>query len=154
MATLLAITRFLNKPLNIRNIPDNSKNGMQARGTKEVKKIGFAVDACMEVFNKAKEQDCDLIIVHHGILWKKSNVPKAQLEKRISFLKKHGISLYAAHLPLDLHPEYGNNIRLARLLGLKGLKGFGDYHKVMIGDRKSTRLNSSHTDISRMPSSA
>ena len=133
MAKREEIIKFLNKELNIKKIKDSSRNGLQVKGRNDIKKIAFSVDACMETFEKAKKQGCNLIIVHHGILWKGDRVPKDILNKRINYLKKNKISLYAAHLPLDLHNKYGNNIELARILNLKNIKKFGDYHGVDIG---------------------
>ena len=133
MPSLLSITRFLNKELDIKNISDSSKNGLQVRSFKEVKKIAFAVDACVDVFEKAKKQGCDLVIVHHGLFWKGKKQYVNQTEKRVSFLKRNNLSLYAAHLPLDKHNKYGNNIELCRILKLKNIKDFGEYKKVVIG---------------------
>lgn len=133
MASILSITRFLNKELNIRKIKDSSKNGLQVKASKDIRKIAFAVDACMEVFEKAKKYNCDLVVVHHGLFWKGKNIYVKQTKKRVSFLKKNKISLYAAHLPLDLHDKYGNNSSLANILNLKKIKPFGEYKKVIIG---------------------
>jgi len=144
MPSLLQIVRFLNKELNIRKIPDKSKNGLQVKGKKQVKKVGFAVDACLSTFEKAKKVGCDLLIVHHGIKWKK-NKYKELTEKREKFLKKNKIALYGAHLPLDLHNKYGNNIQLCKLLELTKIKRFGRYHGFKIGYKgqftKSTNIN-------------
>ena len=129
---LSKIVKFLNKTLKNNKIVDDSKNGLQVRSEKEVKKIGFAVDACMDVFEKAKQKKCDLVIVHHGLLWKDQK-RKEMLKKRIGYLKNNGLSLYGSHLLLDVHPEYGNNIRLARLLGLEKIKKFGDYRSFTLG---------------------
>jgi dinuclear metal center YbgI/SA1388 family protein len=139
------IVNFLNKELNIKKIKDSSKNGLQVNSCKEVKKIAFAVDACMETFEKAKKEKCDLIVVHHGLFWKGKQLYKNQTKKRVRFLKKNKISLYAAHLPLDLNSKYGNNISLAKILNLKRIKPFGEYKKVIIGYKgefgKKIRLN-------------
>ncbi len=133
MASLNSIVRFLNGELNVREIPDGSRNGLQVRGRREVGKIGFAVDGCLASFEKAHKAGCDLLIVHHGIKWKGMRDPTGTRGKRIAFLKRKGISLYAAHLPLDLHPIYGNNIELARLLGLGRIEKFGKYKGMPIG---------------------
>ncbi len=130
MAKLKKITAFLNKLLP--RIKDASVNGLQVKGKDEVKKIAFAVDACIDIFEKAKKEKADFIVVHHGLLWK-GKTQSNFLKKRISFLKKNKISLYASHLPLDLHPEFGNNIQICKALGLKNLKKFGDYHGIKIG---------------------
>ncbi len=127
------IVKFLNKELNVKKIRDSSKNGLQVKGNHEIKKIGFAVDACLETFEKAKKEGCDMVIVHHGIYWKKSYSSDKITNKRADYLRKNNISLYASHLPLDLHNKYGNNIELCRILGLKNVKKFGKYHGVPIG---------------------
>jgi putative NIF3 family GTP cyclohydrolase 1 type 2 len=131
MVNINSIARFLNKELNIRKIKDSSKNGLQIKAKKEIKRIGFAVDACISTFEKAKHEKIDLLIVHHGVKWKKQ---KDNINKiRENFLKKNKIALYAVHLPLDLHHKYGNNIELSKILDLKEIKKFGKYHGVSIG---------------------
>jgi dinuclear metal center YbgI/SA1388 family protein len=132
MVKLLTIIRFLNKELNVRKIKDVAKNGLQVKGRKEVKRIAFGVDACLELFKKAKAKKCDLIIVHHGLFWKPQKRKKFT-KKRVNFLKKNKMNLYAAHLPLDLHPKYGNNMGICRVLELKNIKKFGNYHGIKIG---------------------
>jgi len=133
-ATEKKIALFLNEMLRVRKIRDASVNGLQmkSRKTGPIKTVGFAVDACMATFEKAKERSVDLLVVHHGILWR----PRKDRElenKRIAWLKKNNMALYAAHLPLDLHEEYGNNAQLARLLDVQQLRKFGRYHGVKIG---------------------
>jgi dinuclear metal center YbgI/SA1388 family protein len=120
MASLNSIVRFLNAELRVRDIPDASRNGLQVRVPKEIRKIGFAVDG-------------SFLIVHHGIKWKGLRDRTGLREKRIDFLKRKRINLYAAHLPLDLHPEYGNNIELARILGLTRIEKFGKYKGRALG---------------------
>jgi len=132
MPSLLQIVRFLNKELNIRKIFDTSKNGLQVKNKKRIKKVGFAVDACLSTFEKAKKAKVDLLIVHHGLKWKK-NKYKELTKKREDFLNKNQIALYAAHLPLDLHSKYGNNIQLCKLLELTKIKKFGRYYGFKIG---------------------
>ena len=61
--------RFLNKELGLEK-KDASRNGLQIRGRDEVRKIAFGVDACMELFEKAKQKRCEMVVVHHGLLWK------------------------------------------------------------------------------------
>ncbi len=131
MAKLNSISRFLSTELKTRHIPDSSKNGLQVRTTKDIKKIGFAVDANLITFQKAKKAECDLLIVHHGLKWKGQKYRKLT-KKRENFLKKNNIALYAAHLPLDAHEKYGNNIQLAKILNLIKLKRFGKYKQKVI----------------------
>lgn len=132
MAKLTAITIFLDKEFNQKKIPDDSVNGLQVRCKNEVKKIGFAVDACLSTFKRAKKAKVDLLIVHHGIKWKKQKATELK-KQRIEFLRKNKISLYAVHLPLDAHYKYGNNIELANLLNIKNPKKFAKYHGFKIG---------------------
>ncbi len=126
------IVRFLNKELRIKKIKDSSRNGLQVRGKKQVKKVGFAVDACLSTFERAKKAKVDLLIVHHGLKWKGQKY-RELTKKRENFLKKNKISLYGVHLPLDAHHKYGNNIQLCKILNLTKIKKFGAYHGIKIG---------------------
>jgi dinuclear metal center YbgI/SA1388 family protein len=113
---------------------DKALNGLQAGDrSKEVKRVAFAVDACMETFRRAAEGGADLLFVHHGIFWGMNETLTGGMWKRASFLIEKGLALYACHLPLDAHPEHGNNAVLCRLLGLRDLKPFGIYHGKPIG---------------------
>lgn len=146
MVTINTISRNLNKLLEIKKFEDFSKNGLQLKAKKEVKKIGFAVDACMSTFKKAKQSGCDTIIVHHGFLWKGQKDNLGIIKEYKNYLKKNKINLYASHLPLDAHQKYGNNIILAKLLDLEDIKPFGHHHKFSIGFKgklkKSININS------------
>lgn len=133
MVSAKTIGRFLNLELSIRNYEDNSINGLQVDAKKDVKKIGFAVDGSMSTLGKAKRNKCDMVIVHHGIKWKGKKDKTGLKKSKIDWLRKNKISLYACHLPLDAHPKYGNNIQLAKLLGLEDLKRFGRYNGKSIG---------------------
>ncbi len=113
---------------------DPSINGIQVeRKNTIIKKVAFAVDACMEVFEQADQQGADLVFVHHGIFWGKPVPVTGGMYKRISYLVEKDIALYAAHLPLDIHPELGNNAGLALAAGLKNLIPFGVYKGTAIG---------------------
>ena len=130
---LKELTRFLDEYLAIADIEDISLNGLQVEGRPEVNKIALATDACLETFHKASALRSDLLLVHHGIFWGKPFALKGIHLERIKVLISNGISLYAVHLPLDLHAEIGNNIELVRLLGYTDAKPFGTYHGVTIG---------------------
>ena len=152
-ATIRNITDFLNKTLRIRKIKDSSMNGLQVRSRKagEIQKVGFAVDACISSFEKAKKLGVDLLVVHHGIKWRPQKDRDLE-NKRAAYLTKNNIALYAAHLPLDLHEEYGNNMQLCRLLDVQGPRKFGKYHGIKIGYagifRKATSLDAAASVIS------
>jgi dinuclear metal center YbgI/SA1388 family protein len=88
----------------------------------------------MEFFRAAKEKGADLLICHHGISWGNSLAHVSGLNySRIKFLIENDMALYAAHLPLDAHPKYGNNALIAKAVGLKKLKPFGLYNGSHIG---------------------
>lgn len=133
-ATAANIAGFLNRTLQVRNIKDSSINGLQVRSrtTAAVRNVGFAVDACLSTFEKAKKLKVDFLVVHHGIKWRPQK-DRDLAQRRVAYLEKHRLPLYAAHLPLDLHREYGNNAQLSRMLGLQNLRKFGRYHGIKIG---------------------
>lgn len=133
MLKLTQLTRFLNKEFRIKKIPDPSKNGLQVKGKKNIKKIALSVDASLELFKKAKQKNCDLIIVHHGLFWKKQKDILNIIKNKANFLKKNKISLFAIHLPLDKHFKYGNNAQIANLVSLKKFKSFANYKGTYVG---------------------
>lgn len=119
---LTKVVKFLDEYLNIKACEknDNSWNGLQVEGKSEVKKIMFTTDAGIESFEKAAKIGADMIIVHHGIFWEANNPSiKDYTKKRVCMLLESGISLYAAHLPLDKHPVVGNNAQLLKILGFE-----------------------------------
>ncbi|NOZ80796.1 MAG: Nif3-like dinuclear metal center hexameric protein [DPANN group archaeon] len=127
-----ALVEKLDALLKVKDIPDDSLNGLQVGGKEEVKKVAFAVDACMATIKKAAKEKCDMLIVHHGLFWKTLKPMTGIMGRRVKALFDNGISLYAAHLPLDMHPTLGNNAQL-KLFGLKKKKPFAQYHGFPIG---------------------
>ena len=95
-----------------------AKNGLQVTHGRQVKKIGWAVDADMESIRKAGKERVDFLIVHHGLFWGSSALDRKIRAKRIREAKRLGVAIYSSHLPLDAHPELGNSIGLLRALGL------------------------------------
>jgi len=131
------IARFLDTILDLDGWPgDPSNNGLQFAGPDAVTHAVFAVDASAALFHAAAERHADFIFVHHGISWG-SGIRRIDgiLAERITVLAKHGISLYAAHLPLDAHPRFGHNALLADMIGLTDRTPFGGYHGQLIGFR-------------------
>ena len=127
------LVSWLDGFLNISGIPDVSKNGLQVEGAPEVNLVGAAVDASLKTFQDAIERGVDFLIVHHGLFWGEYEPVVGPHKRRLETLLSAGTSLYAAHLPLDVHPEVGNNAVLARELGLAELSPFGEYHGVSVG---------------------
>jgi dinuclear metal center YbgI/SA1388 family protein len=121
---LETLVTFLNRELKVKSIRDPwCKNGLQVHASGDIKKIGLATDACMEVFTKAKKLGCDLVITHHGLVPKKGYSRKPA-SRKAAYLKKNRISLYSCHLPLDKHEKYGNNITLANMIDAKPYERF------------------------------
>ncbi len=113
---------------------DVSLNGIQVGDeTREVTKVAAAVDGCRETFERAAALGADMLLVHHGLFWGKPLAVTGSHYRRIKFLMDKGLALYAAHLPLDSHPEVGNNAGLAGILDLQDREPFGDYHGTSIG---------------------
>lgn len=127
------LTEYLNQYLRISEIRDNSRNGLQVQGAEEIEKVAVAVDACMETFIAAGEEHVQMLIVHHGIFWNEIEMLTGYHYKRVKFLMDNYMNLYTAHLPLDVHPEVGNNVQLAKLLDLEVVGEFGEYHGLAIG---------------------
>ena len=94
------------------------KNGLQVTHGRQVKKVGWAVDADMESIRKAGKEKVDFLIVHHGLFWGSSVLDRKMRARRILEAKRLGVAIYSSHLPLDAHPELGNSIGLLRALGL------------------------------------
>ena len=130
---LYDIVNFLDDLLKVKDWQDKSNNGLQVEGKEEVEKVAFAVDACMEVFERAKEIGADMIVVHHGLIWGGIDYVRGIVKKRLKFLIKNDISLYAAHLPLDAHPSLGNNAQILKILDLEPTESFGTYQGREIG---------------------
>jgi dinuclear metal center YbgI/SA1388 family protein len=113
---------------------DYCPNGLQVPGRSEVTKIATGVSAHVELFELARDQRTDLLLVHHGIFWGSGPpVLDAALERRLRVLFDAGISLAAYHLPLDAHPEIGNNALIARALGGSELRPFALHDGEPIG---------------------
>ncbi len=127
------VVRFLDEFLGIEEWEDKSNNGLQVEGKSDVEKVAFAVDACMEVFEKAREIGADMVVVHHGLIWGGIDYVRGITRRRLKFLLDNEISLYAAHLPLDAHPRVGNNVQLLRLLDVEAEGQFGIYRGKPIG---------------------
>jgi dinuclear metal center YbgI/SA1388 family protein len=128
-----ALVSFLDRELSIASIEDYSRNGLQVEGAERIFRVGVAVDACMEAYKEAARKGCNMLIVHHGMIWGGlPSITKATF-RQLKVLFDNGINLYAAHLPLDLHAEMGNNARLAKMIGARLLKPFGAYKGITIG---------------------
>lgn len=117
------LEQYLNELLNCSVYQDYAPNGLQIEGKDQIKRICTAVTASAEVIAEAVTLDADALLVHHGYFWRGEDpVLKGMKRQRIAQLLKHNISLFAYHLPLDTHPELGNNANLAKNLSLSSVK--------------------------------
>lgn len=124
MAKTGEIVRYLNDLLRLAEFKDYTHNGLQVEGCPEVEHIGFAVDACAETFEQL--QDCQMIVVHHGLWWPAVECVTNEEYRRLKALLRRDINLYVAHLPLDRHPQVGNNAQILQKLGLEISGAFGE----------------------------
>ena len=127
------LVAFLDEYLQISAYPDKSSNGLQVEGKEEVERVAFAVDTTLKTIERAAKAKADMLIVHHGMIWGGLGYITGMHYKRLRALMENGLNLYAAHLPLDVHPEVGNNVELLRLLGLEPKGPFGEYRGLSIG---------------------
>jgi dinuclear metal center YbgI/SA1388 family protein len=134
MTSLKTVVGFLDRELKIADFKDSSHNGLQVENSGTIRRICCGVDASMAFFKEAQTKGADLLICHHGLSWGESLAHITDLNySRIKFLIDHDMALYACHLPLDAHPRHGNNMGIARALGLRNLKPFGVYNGSEIG---------------------
>ena len=105
--------------LNAARIADYCPNGLQVEGRPQVRRIVSGVTASQALLDAAVEAEADVVLVHHGYFWKGEDARVTGMKRRrLQTLLEHDISLLAYHLPLDLHPEVGNNVQLARQLDI------------------------------------
>lgn len=115
-------------------IKDFTVNGMQVQGKDTIKRIVTGVTASQALIDRAIELNADAIIVHHGYFWKNESPAITGIKyNRIKSLIKNDVNLYAYHLPLDIHPELGNNVELAKRLGITVRRGLEPWDKASVG---------------------
>lgn len=130
----------LNDVFSEYQVKDYAPNGLQVQGTDTITRVVTGVTACQALLDAAVAKKADAILVHHGYFWK--NEPQALVGmkyQRIKTLMEHNINLYGYHLPLDIHPELGNNAQLARVLDLtitQRVDAFGTDGLLFLGELK------------------
>lgn len=136
MESISTITNYLDGLLESKNFSDYAPNGLQVQGKDEIRKIVSGVTATQAFIEKAIEEKADAILVHHGWFWDKEDPRIIGMKyKRLKLLMDHDISLLAYHLPLDAHPEFGNNAQLAKRLDIQiedvmDKQGVGNYGRL------------------------
>jgi dinuclear metal center YbgI/SA1388 family protein len=128
------IVRYLDRYLQLQEIEDYGPQGLQVEShNTEIERIALSVDAAPEVIEAAAGWQADMLLVHHGILWRSVERIAGPLGHRVRLLLANGINLYAAHLALDAHPAVGNNAVLAKMLGVEIDEWWCPQGGVMIG---------------------
>lgn len=137
MITNSKLEGLLNQLLESHAIKDYCPNGLQVEGRHRIRHVVTGVTACQALLDRAVELEADAILVHHGYFWNGENaVLKGMKQRRLKTLLTHDINLFAYHLPLDIHPELGNNAQLAQRLGVRltrGLEPWNSRSVAMVG---------------------
>jgi dinuclear metal center YbgI/SA1388 family protein len=112
---------------------DNALNGLQIENSGKVTRIGAAVDVSTRVLTLAAKRGVDFLIVHHGLFWQGLQPVTGIFHRQLEIAFRHDIALYGAHLPLDVHPLFGNNALLAGAIGLRSVKPFLEEKGQLVG---------------------
>ncbi len=144
MTPLADLVSFLDRELRIVEIPDypGALNGLQLANAGEVHRIVAAVDASLPVIEAAAAGGPGLLIVHHGMFWQGAQPVTGPFYRKLKTAMDAGLAVYSSHLPLDVHPEWGNNILLAKTIGLIEMQPFLEQKSLHLGLRgrwKGTR---------------
>ena len=135
MVKINEITQYIQQLLQVDRFKDYCPNGLQVEGKTAVCKIVSGVTASLELLEAAHAAQADLILVHHGYFWRGEDERVVGIKRnRLAFLLKNDINLMAYHLPLDAHPELGNNAQLGKLLGITPLGYGGESNLVTYGN--------------------
>ena len=122
-----AIEKHLASTLDINRFRDYCPNGLQVEGRSRVNRVVSGVTANLALLEAAVAMQADMVLVHHGYFWRGED-PRVvgTRQRRLRLLLENEINLFAYHLPLDAHPELGNNAQLAKVLGLEADGRFGE----------------------------
>ena len=121
------LANHLAETLDINRFRDYCPNGLQVEGKPRIRRLVTGVTASLALLEAAIEVNADAVLVHHGYFWRGED-PRVvgNRRNRLKLLLDHEVNLYAYHLPLDAHPELGNNAQLAVRLGFKAEGRFGE----------------------------
>ena len=132
-------TSYLHELLQVDTFKsDKALNGIQVEGKEKISSIATAVSSSLHVIKKAVELKSDLLLVHHGLLWKGTELAiEGTVKEKLKLLLQNDMSLFGYHLPLDAHTEFGNNWAAAKALGWTHLEPFGTSDYPAIGVKAS-----------------
>jgi dinuclear metal center YbgI/SA1388 family protein len=128
-----ALVAYLDAYLDVTGWSDKSLNGLQVEGADRVSRVALATDTALATIAMAAEAGADMLIAHHGLFWGRVEPVTGPMRARLAALLDAGLNLYVSHLPLDAHPEVGNNAVLAGLLELEEREPFGRWGDRSIG---------------------
>ena len=145
------LENHLNQLLDISHFHDYCPNGLQVEGRHHIHTIVSGVTASLDLLQAAVAAKADAILVHHGYFWRGEDARITGMKsRRIALLMNNGINLFAYHLPLDAHPQFGNNALLGKKLGLIETGRFGDQDIAVQGElAQATPLDALGEKISR-----
>ncbi len=134
---------YLDELLKTAGVGDypQAKNGLQVANSGGISRIGAAVDASEAVIRDAAEAGVDFLVVHHGLFWSGFAPVTGANYRKMRLLMEADMAVYSSHLPLDLHPQVGNNALLAAAVGLEGGQPFFDLFGQRIGMRFEAEIN-------------
>jgi dinuclear metal center YbgI/SA1388 family protein len=136
MATAQQLLRAFDTLLQPERFKDYGPNGLQVEGKGAVDRMVSGVTASLALIEAAVQARADAIFVHHGLFWRgQDGRVTGWMKQRLALLLRHDINLFAYHLPLDAHPELGNNAQLGRKLGLQASARFGEQELGFFGGR-------------------
>lgn len=137
MTALADVVAHLDAELRTGEVPDfpPALNGLQLENAGTVTRVAAAVDFSLRAAEAAVAARADLLLVHHGMFWSGPQPLRGVAYERVALLLRNGVAVYASHIPLDVHPELGNNALLARELGLEAAGGFGRFQGIDVGVR-------------------
>lgn len=142
MPSLTDITTFLDHHLRTAELPDypGALNGLQLENHGQVTRVAAAVDASLPVVKKAIAAGADLLIVHHGMFWQGAQPVTGAFYQKLRRSIESNLAIYASHLPLDAHPDWGNNARLAAALSITDTTPFLEWKGLPLGVQASVDL--------------
>jgi dinuclear metal center YbgI/SA1388 family protein len=145
MSATTDIAEYADEYLRVSQVEDwpNALNGLQLENSGTVRKIAAAVDVSTRALEAAAEAGANLLFVHHGMFWPGLRPVTKGLHRQLKIALDHDIAIYSAHLPLDLHPEVGNNILLMRALGVENSEPFFQEKGSLLGRRARVNIPAS-----------
>ena len=148
MTDAKTLGQTLNALLQPDKFRDYGPNGLQVEGAREIRKLVSGVTASRSLIEAAIAADADAILVHHGLFWRgQDGRVTGWMRERLRLLLAHDIHLFAYHLPLDAHPEFGNNAQLGRVLGWQADARFGEQDLGFIGTCEPIRAEALSTHV-------